>query len=277
MKARIIKNNKFINNFIFYLLTILICIIPLIVFFWMFTAGLKTQADNTSIPPKIFFTPTFDNFREVFSQNKFMKYLLNSFIVAFFSVGVALVLGLPAAYVIAKYRMRKTGIIFLIARMVPFISYLIPWFIVLRYFKMIDTYLALITTHLIITLPFVIWIMINFFEGVPKSLEESARIDGCSYFQSFMRIVLPIVRNGIFTSSILSFIFSWNQFLFSLILSGSRTMTVPVAVFRFISYEEINWGGLAAAATIITVPPLIMTVFVQKYIISGLTAGAVKE
>lgn len=260
----------------FYITIILLCVIPIFVFLWMFMTGLKTQADNLAIPPKIIFSPTLNNFRNVFNQGHFFKYLGNSTIVALFSVAIALLFGLPAAYGIAKYRMRKIGLALLVARMVPFISYLIPWFIVFRSLGLVDTYIALITTHLIITLPFVIWIMVNFFEGVPASLAEAALIDGCSPFMAFVRILIPVVRNGIFTASVLSFIFSWNQFLFSLILSGNQTMTVPVAVFQFISYEEINWGGLAAAATVITVPPLIMTVFVQKYMIRGLTSGAVK-
>ncbi len=267
---------KKVQKAAFYGAVFLLCIIPLFVFLWMFMTGLKTQADNLAIPPKIFFTPTMQNFKSVFDQGHFFKYLGNSAIVALFSVGIALLLGLPASYGIAKYRMRKIGLVLLVARMVPFISYLIPWFIIFRALGLVDTYISLITTHLIITLPFVIWIMVNFFEGVPASLEEAALIDGCSPLQAFVRILIPVVRNGIFTASVLSFIFSWNQFLFSLILSGNRTMTVPVAVFQFISYEEINWGGLAAAATVITVPPLIMTVFVQKYMIKGLTSGAVK-
>ena len=267
---------KKLKTLAFYFFVILICLIPVFVFLWMFMTGLKTQADNLSIPPKLLFSPTLNNFKDVFGQGNFFKYLLNSTIVATFSVVIALLFGLPAAYGIAKYRMQKIGLLLLIARMVPFISYLIPWFIVFRSLRLIDSYIALITTHLIITLPFVIWIMVNFFEGIPSSLEEAARVDGCNVFQAFTRILLPVVRNGIFTAAVLSFIFSWNQFLFSLIISGSKTMTVPVAVFQFISYEEINWGGLAAAASVITIPPLIMTVFIQKYMIKGLTSGAVK-
>lgn len=267
---------KKIKKILFYISVFIICIFPVFVFLWMFMTGFKTQADNLAIPPKIFFTPTFANFKDVFGQGHFIKYLINSTIVATFSVSIALLFGLPAAYGIARYRMQKIGILLLVARMVPFISYLIPWFIIFRSLRLVDSYIALITTHLIITLPFVIWIMVNFFEGIPASLEEAARVDGCNAFQAFIRILIPVVRNGIFTSAVLSFIFSWNQFLFSLILSGNKTMTVPVAVFQFISYDEINWGGLAAAASIITIPPLIMTVFVQKYMIKGLTSGAVK-
>lgn len=267
---------KKLKTLLFYTSLVLICALPVFVFLWMFMTGLKTQADNLAIPPKIFFSPTFQNFKDVFGQGNFFKYLLNSTIVASFSVFIALLFGLPAAYGIAKYKMHKIGILLLIARMVPFISYLIPWFIVFRSLHLVDTYVALITTHLIITLPFVIWIMVNYFEGIPSSLEEAARVDGCTIYQAFYHILLPVVRNGIFTAGVLSFIFSWNQFLFSLILSGNKTMTVPVAVFQFISYEEINWGGLAAAASVITIPPLIMTVFIQKYMIKGLTSGAVK-
>lgn len=267
---------KKIKTITFYISVILLCILPVSVFIWMFMTGLKTQADNLSIPPKIFFSPTLNNFKEVFGQGSFTKYLFNSSVVASLSVLIALIFGLPASYAIAKYKMHKIGLALLIARMVPFISYLIPWFIVFRSLHLVDTYIALVTTHLIITLPFVIWIMVNFFEGVPSSLEEAARVDGCTIFQAFIRILLPSVRNGILTSAVLSFIFSWNQFLFSLILSGSRTMTVPVAVFQFISYDEINWGGLAAAASVITIPPLVMTIFIQKYMIKGLTTGAVK-
>lgn len=261
----------------FYMAVVLLCLVPLFVFYWMVSTGLKTQVDNLAVPPKLLFEPTLDNFRGVIAGRDFLSYGLNSFIVATGAVGISLVLGLPAAHAIAKYRMRKIGMALLMSRMVPFISYLIPWFIMFRLIGLIDSYLALITTHLIITLPYVIWIMINFFENVPASLEESARIDGANYFQAFIHVVLPVVRNGVFTASVLAFIFSWNQFLFSLILSGRDTMTVPVAVFQFISYDQINWGGLGAAATLITLPPLVLTLFIQKYIIRGLTSGAVKE
>ena len=262
---------------LFYTGVVLITIVPLFVFAWMIMTALKTQMDNLAVPPKLLFRPTLDNFQDVLAGRQFGRYLANSFIVAASAVGISLVVGLPAAYGIAKYRLRKIALSLLVARMVPFISYLIPWFIVFRMLRLVDSYAALITTHLIITLPYVIWIMINFFENVPVSLEESARIDGASYLQAFVYVILPVARNGVFTASVLSFIFSWNQFLFSLILSGRNTMTVPVAVFQFISYDQINWGGLAAAATVITLPPLILTLFIQKYIIRGLTSGAVKE
>jgi multiple sugar transport system permease protein len=123
----------------------------------------------------------------------------------------------------------------------------------------------------------VIWLMVSFFEGVPDELEDSALIDGCSRVQSFVWIVLPLVRNGVATSAILSFIFSWNQFLFSLILSGPRTKTVPVAVYSFISYGKIDWAGIGAAATLIVLPVSIFAFIVRKSIVQGLTMGALKD
>src|SRR6056297_1007247 len=177
-----------IKAFLFYTGVILICIIPLFVFAWMIMTALKTQVDNLAVPPKLIFDPTLENLRDTLAGRNFGGYLLNSFIVAFFAVIISLLAGLPAAYAIAKYQLRKIGLSLLMARMVPFISYLIPWFIVFRTLHLVDTYIALITTHLIITLPYVIWIMVNFFENVPPSLEESARIDGAGYVQAFVYV-----------------------------------------------------------------------------------------
>ena len=163
------------------------------------------------------------------------------------------------------------------ARIIPGISYLIPWYIFFRPLRMVDTYAALILTHLIVGLPIIIWVMIGFFEDVPPDLEDAALIDGCSYFGVFWRVALPLVRPGVVATAILSFVFSWNNFLFSVILAGRQTRTLPIAVFNMISYEEINWGTLAAAATMITLPVLVLALIVQRHIVTGLTFGAVKQ
>jgi multiple sugar transport system permease protein len=120
------------------------------------------------------------------------------------------------------------------------------------------------------------WIMIPFFEDIPRDLDESARIDGCSWFGTFWRVALPLTKPGIVASSILSFIFSWNNFTFALVLAGDNTRTVPVAVFNFMTFEGVNWGAVAAAATLICIPVFILALIVQRYIASGLTLGAVK-
>ena len=268
---------KTLRSILFYAGAVALCAGPLFVFVWMIMTGLKTGVQNIAYPPEFIFTPTLENFRAVFQQHHFFRYLINSLIIATLATGLSLVLGLPAAYSIAKYRQGKIGMIILLARMTPFVSYLLPWYIIFRYLKLIDTYTALTLTHLIITLPMVAWLMVTFFESVPAELEDAAMIDGCSRLKSFLIIVLPLVRNGIATSAIMAFIFSWNQFLFSLILSGPQTKTVPVAVYNFISYGKIDWAGIGAAATLIVLPVSVFAFFVRKTIVQGLTMGALKD
>jgi multiple sugar transport system permease protein len=268
---------KTFKSTLFYAGAVGLCVPPLFVFAWMIMTGLKTGVQNIAYPPEFLFTPTMENFKAVFEQHNFFRYLMNSLIIATLATGLSLVLGLPAAYSIAKYRQSKIGIVILLARMTPFVSYLLPWYIIFRYLKLIDTYTALTLTHLIITLPMVAWLMVAFFESVPTELEDAAMIDGCSRLKTFLIIVLPLVRNGIATSAIMSFIFSWNQFLFSLILSGPQTKTVPVAVYNFISYGKIDWAGIGAAATLIVLPVSVFAFFVRKTIVQGLTMGALKD
>lgn len=268
---------KAFRSVLFYAGAVALSAPQVFVFAWMVMTGLKTGSQNISYPPEFVFTPTLENFQAVFQQHNFLLYLFNSLVIAGLATFISLALGLPAAYSIAKYRQGKIGMLILLARMTPFVSYLLPWYIIFRYLKLIDTYTALTLTHLIITLPMVTWLMVAFFESVPADLEDAAMIDGCSRVQSFVRIVLPLVRNGIATSAIMSFIFSWNQFLFSLILSGPRTKTVPVAVYNFISYGKIDWAGIGAAATLIVLPVSIFAFFVRKTIVQGLTMGALKD
>ena len=238
--------------------------------------GLKSGVQNIEYPPLFIFKPTLDNFKAVFQQHNFLQYLINSFIIAISATFISLLLGLPAAYSIARYKQRKLSVAILVARMTPFVSYLLPWYILFRKLDLIDTFTAMITTHLIITLPMIIWLMIAFFEGVPRALEEAALIDGCTRSETFLRITIPLSMNGIITSAIISFIFSWNQFLFSLILSGPKTRTVPVAVYNFMSYGKIDWAGIGAAATIIVFPVLVFAFFARNKIVEGLTRGALK-
>jgi len=265
------------KSILFYAGAFALSVPQVFVFAWMVMTGLKTGVQNIAYPPEFIFTPTLENYQAVFQQHNFLRYLINSLIIAGLATGISLLLGLPAAYSIAKYRQGKIGVMILLARMTPFVSYLLPWYIIFRYLKLIDTYTALTLTHLIITLPMVTWLMVAFFESVPVDLEDAAMIDGCSRLQSFRIIVLPLVRNGIATSAIMAFIFSWNQFLFSLILSGPKTKTVPVAVYNFISYGKIDWAGIGAAATLIVLPVSIFAFFVRRTIVQGLTMGALKD
>lgn len=253
----------------------------LVVFFllpllWMLINSFKTPLDIIKTPPDWIFPPTLDNYRNVFGTQNFLRYMWNSLVVAGGSVGVGLLIGLPAAFSIARYKQHKLAVFILISRIVPGITFLLPMFIMFRAIGIVDTYSSLILSHLLVGLPFIIWVMVPFFEAIPADLYDAARVDGCSITQTFIRIILPVSVPGIVTGAILSFIFSWNNFMFSIILATNETKTVPVAIFNFIAYAQIDWGGLMAAAVIITLPVLVITLITQKYVIRGLTAGAVK-
>ncbi|MCL4295534.1 MAG: carbohydrate ABC transporter permease [Anaerolineae bacterium] len=267
---------KVVRRIAFYLLLLLLFFPFFFVFAWMAEGAFKTQVQNTAIPPLFVFEPTFNNFETVFSKNPMWEFLRNSAFVGIGSTVLALIFGLPAAYTIAKYKQQRLAIAILVARIMPGISFLVPWFIMFSNAKLIGTYTALILAHLLITLPMTIWLMIAFFEDIPQDLDDAALIDGCNQFQAFWLISLPLTKPGIAASAILSFIFSWNNFLFSLVLANQETRPLPVAVFSFISYTQIDWGGLNAAAVIVTLPVLIMILFVQKHMVRGLTLGSTK-
>ena len=267
---------KIIRKILFYLLLLVLFFPFFFVFAWMVAGAFKTQVQNTAIPPLFIFEPTLQNFETVFQKNPMWDFLRNSAFVAIGATGLGLLFGLPAAYTIARYKQQKLAIVILVARIMPGISFLVPWFIMFSKLNMIGTYYALILSHLLVTLPMTIWLMIGFFEDIPKDLDEAALIDGCSHVQAFMKISLPLTKPGIAASAILSFIFSWNNFLFSLILANQATRPLPVAVFSFISYTQIDWGGLNAAATIVTLPVLILILFAQRHMVRGLTLGSVK-
>jgi multiple sugar transport system permease protein len=245
-------------------------------FAWMLMGSLKTQAEFMAYPPRWLFAPTLDNYAKVLVQGDFLRFTFNSVVIALGSTGLSLLLGVPAAYSIARYRQTTLGVALLAARMAPGIAFLIPWFILFSKLGMVDTYPAVILTHMVVVLPLVIWVMVGFFEELPKELEEAALIDGCTVLAVFRRIALPLTRPGMLATAILGIISSWNNFIFSLVIAGNSTRTLPVAVFNFVSYDSLNWGGLTAASTIITLPVLVMAFLVQKHIVRGLTFGALK-
>ena len=160
--------------------------------------------------------------------------------------------------------------------MTPGLSYLIPLFIMFRALGLTGTLYPLIIIHLVISVPIIVWVMLGFFESLPHELEEAALIDGATLWQAFCKVALPLARPGIVVGAILSFIFSWNNFIFGVVLAGRETRTLPVAVYNSLSFEQLSWGPLAAAALVVTLPVLVLTVFVQREIVAGLAAGAVK-
>ena len=242
----------------------LVLVSPAILFFlWMISLSVKFEVDNAAYPP-ILIPERFawKNYTGVFESNRFGLFFLNSLIVTGTATGLALLIGVPAGYGIA--------------RMTPGLSYLIPLFLLFQWLGLMGTLVPQIIAHLVITVPIVIWIMIGYFETTPMELEEAAVIDGADRWEVFRHVALPIAKPGITVAFILAVIFSWNNFVFGVVLAGRETRTLPVAVYNMLSFEQLSWGPLAAAAIIVTLPVLVLTVVAQRQIIAGLTAGAVK-
>jgi multiple sugar transport system permease protein len=247
------------------------------VFLWMLSLSLKNEIDNLSYPP-VFIPnpPTLANFLQVFEQNSIGRYLWNSIVVSGGATLIALLVGVPAGYGIARTSAHRLTVLILIARMTPALSYLIPLFAVFQFLRLNNTLTALVITHLVITVPIIVYVMASHFETLPRELEEAAQIDGASTWITFRHIALPLARPGIVVGVILAFIFSWNNFVFGAVLSGRDTRTLPVAVYNVLTFEQLAWGPLAAAAIIVTLPVLLLTLIIQKEIVVGLTHGGVK-
>jgi multiple sugar transport system permease protein len=251
----------------------LVFALPLV---WMVLAAFKTNVQISNTADAVVFTPTLDNFRTVFDQGVFLPAMVNSIVVAVVSTALSALIAVPAAWAIGRFGMRRAGGWVLIARIIPAISLLVPWYYVFAQLELVGGYTVLVLSHMFVSVPLITWIMIGFFEGLPVELEEAGRVDGLSAFGAFLRISLPLATAGTATACVLATVFSWNNFIFALILSDENTKTLPVALFNFISYASIDWGGLMAASTLMSVPVVLAAVFGQRYLVAGLTAGATK-
>ncbi len=243
---------------------------------WMVLGSFKPSSEVTAYPPKLFFSPTLDNYRQLFQTTPFAKYTLNSLIITVGSTVIGLVLGVPAAFAVSWTRVTWPATVTLLARMAPGTLFLLPWYMLFRELGLIGSYWALILTHAVITMPIVIWVLLPFFDNIPRSVLESAQVDGCSVPRILWRIAMPLVTPGLIVASILSFVFSWNYFLFALVLANGDTKTLIAASFNFIGEGATYWGALMAAATLIALPPLVLAFIVQRRLVDGLALGAVK-
>jgi multiple sugar transport system permease protein len=270
------KTAESIRSAAFYVVLIAILFCAIFPFLWMILASLKNMVDLLNMDKLFRFKPNLGNYADVFGKYQFLRPLLNSLLIGVVSTILAMLFGLPASYSIAREKKTLYASMILIIRIIPAVSFLVPWYIMFTKLNLAGTYTPLFLSHWLIALPLIIWIMIPYFESIPRELEQAAWVDGCSRFGTFMKIILPISSPGILTAGLLAFIFSWNNFIFALVLCTDKTKTLPTAIFNFISYTEINWSGLMAAAVIITAPILLISICLQKYIITGLTAGAVK-
>jgi multiple sugar transport system permease protein len=256
---------------------IIFCLGPVI---WQFITSLKPDHELTVIPPFFPENPTMVHYVSVFAEHPFMRIIMNSAVVAASSTILSVVIGSLCAFGLAKLRVRHKVLILgfiLSVSMFPPIATVSPLFIIIRFLGLRDTLAALIITYTTFSLPLSVWILTSFFREVPDEIYLAAKIDGCSPFQIFYKIMLPLSLPGIFTTAILVFIFSWNEFLFALTFTSTHaSRTIPVAIALFPGLHEVPWGDMAAASLVVTVPLIVLVFVFQKRIIEGLTAGAVK-
>lgn len=243
---------------------------------WMVLASFKTNVDIYDPSRIITFTPTLENYETVFGQANYGRYIWNSFYVSAMATLLSLVLAVPAAYSMSRFVMGRSAMVVLLARIIPGVSLLVPWYFVFAQMRLVGTYTVLIMSMMFVSLPLILYIMMSYFDSMPEELEEAGQVDGLTPIGAFLRITLRLSLPGVATAAILSFIFAWNNFMFALVLSGAGTKTLPVAIFDFVGYASIDWGGLMAAAVIVTLPIMVIALFTQRYIVSGLTAGATK-
>lgn len=247
---------------------------------WQFLTSLKPDGELTSLPPILSRHPTGIHYFSIFHGFPFLRIIANSFLVAlsttFFSIG----LGSFCAFGLAKLKVSGQGLLLgfiLSASMFPPIATVSPLYLIIRALGLRDSLWALILTYTTFSLPLAIWVLTHFFKAIPNEIFLAARIDGCSRIQSFYKIILPLSGPGIFSTAILVFIFSWNEFLFALTFTSSpASRTIPVAIALFPGLHEIPWGEIGAATIVVTIPLIILVFVFQRRIIAGLTAGAVK-
>ncbi len=256
---------------------------------WIFLMSIKDFKDIIAYPPVFTFTPTFDNYRAIiFGEGStglttgisdYMKFLRNSVIISVGSVTISALIGTPAAYALSRSNIRGRDTIsftFLSFRFAPELAVILPLYAIYKKIGLYNTYHGLILANQLITLPLTIWILMSFFKEVPMEIEEAARVDGASVWQTFFHVALPIIRPGIASALIISFIYSWNNLIFGMVLGGAATQPVTVGILQTMNFDQIKWGWMAAAAMISAVPGMIIALYFQRHLVRGLTMGALK-
>jgi multiple sugar transport system permease protein len=259
---------------------LIIVLFALAPYIWMFISSITPETDLYGEVFRYFpVHPSFENYPKIFQKISFARNLRDSLIVAAATMLVGLAISLTASYSFSRFRFRGRNYLmiqFLVINMFPIVLLLIPLFVIMRVLKLIDTYFALIIAYSTFTIPFSTWMMTSFFNAIPKQLDEAALVDGCTRFSAMTRVIVPIAFPGIAATAIYIFITAWNEFLYAAILTGNKVLTIPVALQNLIGEYNIAWGLLTAGGVISVIPVIVLFFFIQKQLVSGMTAGAVK-
>jgi multiple sugar transport system permease protein len=269
---------KAIRTAVWYLVSLAACVVFLFPVYWMFAVSLKRPEEIFRSPPAWYPSgPQIGNFLVLFREGD-ARTILNSLIIAGTSTVIAMVIGALCAYGIVRYRTGGDHLAtFIIAqRLLPPIAIVFPLFIVYAQFGLADTYTGLILLYTAFALPFVIWMARGFLMEVPLELEEAALVDGCTRFGVFHRVVVPMARNGLFATAVFAFIYSWNEFLFALVMTRNEVMTYTVQISNYFGPQSTFWAKISAMSVLGTIPVLIVVALMQRYLVRGISLGAVK-
>ncbi|MFY9555953.1 MAG: carbohydrate ABC transporter permease [Blastocatellia bacterium] len=276
LRARLVKSAKYL----LLAASVAVAIAPV---YWMVTISLKTEVDQFAVPPHWFqFTPTLAHYYDAFFTRSFGRYLLTSVTVAGLSTVLAVTLGTFAAYGLARFRLRgkldqRLSVWILSTRMFPPIVTAVPLFMMMRDLRLLNTITSLVIVYTALNLPFVVWMMRGFFRELPRELEEAAMVDGDSRMGALRRVILPLVTPGLAATAVFCLIVSWNEFLLALVLTQTdAAMTLPVGIAGRVTQYEIKWGVMSAAGVVAMIPILAFAMAVQRYLVRGLSLGAVK-
>lgn len=261
--------------------SLLLCAILIWAFpvLWVVLTSLKPRTEIFTVPPTIVFAPTLEHYAEALRTQGIVPSIRNSLVIACLSTALALLVAVPAGYAYGRLRFRlRTHLAFytLFTQMAPPIGLVIPYFLVLNRLRMLDSYVGMVTIYLTFTVPFSVWLMITYFQDLPRELEEAAAVDGASRLTTFLRIMVPQVRGGIAVAAIFAFIDSWNEFLYAVVLTGTTTRTATVAIFSFLAAEESRWGPFTATGVMIMAPVILVALVAQRHIVQGLSLGAIR-
>lgn len=245
---------------------------------WIFLTGFKTEGAAAGFPPSFIFHPTFSHYHLIWSHGVFL-FLVNSAIVTVISTVLCLLLGVPAAYALAVFKIKRANDIlfwFISTKFLPVAGIIIPIYLIFKSLHLLDSLPALILVYAGMNTPLVIWMMRSFFKDIPFELIEASQVDGASGLQGFFQITLPMVRSGLVSTILICMVFAWNEFFYAITLTYTNSSTIPVYMSQFMSQEGLFWAQMSAVATIAVFPVLLLGWFSQKQLVRGLTMGAVK-
>ncbi|MDR3564221.1 MAG: carbohydrate ABC transporter permease [Negativicutes bacterium] len=261
-------------------LTVLVFAFFMIPLYWLLTTSLKYGRDAFTLPPQwLFFIPTLHNYVDALTNAKNLMFIKNSLIITTGTTLLSLGLGVPAGYAIARTRwklLNSSSFFFLILLMAPPVATLIPFYLIMRDVHLLGTYWALILLDTAFDASFVVWMMRSYFKDVPQEMEEAALVDGASHFTAFLQVALPLSIPGIISSALYCIIYSWNDFLFALMLTSPATKTIPLGIMASFSAIDVSWGQMTTLSVFAIIPAVIISIFLNRYFVQGLTMGASK-